>query len=86
MPSLPNQRQIKHALIAAAKAHHEFETNYLAGIRHEQWAYWYAAFVLGNLGNFLSPSKLTQILENVTDSENWFKSAAEQISEILVNQ
>lgn len=85
MPTLPNQKQIKHALVAAAKAHHEFESNYLGGIRHEQWAYWYAAFVLGNLGDFISPTQLTRILENVTDTENWFKSAAEQISENILN-
>ena len=81
MPDIPNEKQIKHSLIAAAKAHHEFETNYLSGIRHEQWAFWYAAYVLGKLGNFISPTKITRLLEQVTGNDDWFNNAAKIISE-----
>jgi hypothetical protein len=80
MPSVPSENQIKNSLIAAAKAHHEFQENYLSGVRHEQWAFWYAAYLIGRLGDFISPTELTRLLEEVTDEDHWYRSAAKHIS------
>ena len=79
MNSVPTEKQILQSLIAAGKAHHEFQTNYLDGVRHAQWAFWYSAYILGRLDNFTTPTKLTRLLEEVTDEENWFKSAANYV-------
>lgn len=72
------------ALLAAGRAHHEFQANYLADVRHEQWAGWYAAYVLGRLGDFTSATLLTHWLEQVTDEKSWFKKAAENIIKNLI--
>lgn len=83
MTSLPTKVQLQEALLSAGKTHHEFQENFLNGVRHEQWAMWYSAYVLGRLGNFTSASMLTQCLEEVSDKEEWFKKAAEHILHIL---
>ena len=36
-------------LKAAAIAHHDYEAHALQGTRDEQWACWYAAYLLGRL-------------------------------------
>lgn len=66
------------ALDAAAAAHHEFEEVALDGQRDELWAGFYAAYVLGRLGNFLPPSVLAEILGNVSD-EPWSEAAADDV-------
>lgn len=48
MASTPTtEQQLRDALSAAGGAHHDYETNFLRGTRDEQWAGWYAAYVLG---------------------------------------
>ena len=79
MTSLPTIVQIQEALLSAGKTHHEFQENFLNGVRHEQWAIWYSAYVLGRLGNFTTATLLTQWLEEVSNKEEWFKKAAEHI-------
>jgi hypothetical protein len=66
------------ALDAAGAAHHEFETVALEGERHELWAGFYAAYVLGRLGDFIAPSALSEILES-TDGEPWSEAAADNL-------
>jgi len=79
MNTIPKQDQLLKTLIAAAKAHHEYQTNILGGVRHAQWSGWYAAYILGRLGEFATPSVLTKWLEEVTDEKSWFKKAAEHV-------
>ena len=79
MTSLPTKQQIMETLLAAGKTHHEFQVNFLDGVRHKQWAMWYSAYVLGRLGNFTTPTLLTQWLEEVSDKKEWFKKAAEHV-------
>lgn len=79
MAKLPTQKQLMDALSAAAKAHHEYQSNYLSGVRHVQWASWYAAYVLGRLGDFTKPTVLTGWLEEVANEKPWVKKAAEQV-------
>lgn len=66
--------QIRAALKAASSAHHEFETVALGGVRDELWAGFYAAYVLGRLGDFMEPSALASLLEEV-EGEDWFEAA-----------
>ena len=74
MPALPSRNELRLALKAAANAHHEFQENALNGVRHEKWAMWYAAYVLGRLGDFTTPTLLTQWLSEV-EGERWFSEA-----------
>jgi malate dehydrogenase (oxaloacetate-decarboxylating)(NADP+) len=68
--------ELRAALKAAGVAHHEYEQKVLAGKRDESWADWYAAFVLGRLGNVTTPSRLTSWLKQVPDADHWIGSAA----------
>jgi hypothetical protein len=83
MSSLPTVMQMQDALLSAGKTHHEFQESYLNGERHEQWAMWYSAYVLGRLGNFTTATILTQWLEEVPDKKEWFRKAAEYILQKL---
>ena len=76
MATVPTQEQLRAALADAGNAHHEYESSVLRGARDEQWAGWYAAYVLGRLGHFAMPSLLTQWLESVTSAGDWPKEAA----------
>lgn len=77
MSNAPSLKQLTAALSDAGSAHHEYESNYLNGVRDEQWPGWYAAFVLGRLGEFTTPTQLTQWLETAPSDNNWAKDAAQ---------
>jgi prolipoprotein diacylglyceryltransferase len=66
------------ALEAAAAAHHEYEEMALGGERDELWAGFYAAYVLGRLGNFMTPTALARVLEAV-EGDPWPEAAADDI-------
>ena len=70
---------LENALFEAGENHKDYELNILHGKRDEQWAGWYAAYVLGRLGNFISPTTLTNWLEESPDEGNWSESAATYI-------
>lgn len=72
----PTQEKLHAALTAAGRAHHEYETNALNGERDEQWPGWYAAYVLGRLGDFTPPSLLAKWLEEAPPGDNWAPFAA----------
>ncbi len=76
MTGQPSQEQLTQALAAAGSAHHEYEQNSLGGTRDEQWAGWYAAYVLGRLGDFVPPSALAPWLEETPAASDWSASAA----------
>ncbi len=79
MADKPSVNELATALTAAGSAHHEYETVTLNGIRDEQWAAFYAAFVLGRLGDFALPSALTRWLEEAPAGEDWSASTAEHV-------
>lgn len=79
MSSDPTEEVLEHALAAAGKAHHDYETNILGGVRDEQWPGWYAAYVLGRLGDFTSPSQLSKWLTAAPYGDNWAASAASHV-------
>ncbi len=60
MTAPPARQDLEDALAAAGTAHHEYEQNLLGGKRDEQWPGWYAAYVLGRLGDFASPTSITR--------------------------
>ncbi|HEX7098396.1 MAG TPA: hypothetical protein VF377_04085 [Acidimicrobiia bacterium] len=70
------------ALEGARKAHHEYETVSLAGEPDAMWPAFYAAFVIGRLGEVTSPSRLVAILESV-QGEPWPELAADAVLEAI---
>jgi hypothetical protein len=79
MKDPPPRDQLKEALDAAGSAHHEYQTNALRGVRDDRWAGWYAAYTLGRLGDFASPSDLAQWLEASPAGDDWSAAAAEYV-------
>lgn len=77
--NLPTKEGLTEALKAAGAAHHEYERTILHGVRHEEWATFYAAYVLGRLGDFAAPSMMTKWLTEAPLTENWAESAAAHI-------
>jgi predicted GNAT family acetyltransferase len=80
---LPSDSAIAEALSAAGSAHHEYEQTALKGVRDELWAGFYAAFVLGRLGDFTAASRLAALLEEVDAPSNWSEAAAEHVATTL---
>ncbi|MEW6144234.1 MAG: hypothetical protein AB1598_04360 [Thermodesulfobacteriota bacterium] len=76
---LPTAGELTEALGAAGLAHHEYEQTALGGVRHEEWAVFYAAYVLGRLGDFAKPSDLTRWLGEAPLTDNWAESAAAHV-------
>ena len=83
MADLPSGSAIAEALSAAGSAQHEYEQTALKGVRDEQWAGFYAAFVLGRLGDFTAASRLAALLEEVDAPSNWSQAAAEHVATTL---
>ena len=79
----PSRDTLEHALKAAGNAHHDYESQFLEGQRDEQWAGWYAAYVLGRAGDFVTPTTLTKWLEEAPPSDDWFSTAASHIQQRL---
>ena len=77
MAGSPPLATIESALADAAAAHHDYEANFLAGERDEHWPGFYAAFVLGRLGDFTSPTTLTEWIRDApADAADWAASTA----------
>jgi uncharacterized protein len=83
MANLPLASAITETLSAAASAHHEYEQTALKGVRDDLWAGFYAAFVLGRLGDFTAASRLAALLEEVDAPSNWSQAAAEHVATTL---
>ncbi len=83
MSTKPRTEDLRAALSAAGSAHHDYERNFLDGVRDEQWAGWYAAYVIGRLGDFISPTQLTKWLEEVPADGDWAQGAATFVAEML---
>ncbi len=75
----PSRDELVEAIKAASAAHHEYETNALRGERDEQWAGWYAGYLLGRLGDFAAPSALAESLSTAPSSDDWAAAAAAHI-------
>ncbi len=73
---MPTEEQLRKTLSAAGIAHHDYQSNFLKGVRDEQWAGWYSAYVLGRLSDFTTPSLLTRLLVEVSGEGDWSQNAA----------
>lgn len=76
-PSIDRSELIA-ALEEAGRTHHEYEQVALGGERDELWAGFYAAYVLGRLGDFMTPTALARVLE-VVEGDPWPEAAADDI-------
>jgi len=76
MTKIPSKEDLIEALNNAGSTHHDYQEIFLKGLRDEQWAGFYAAYVIGRLGDFVTSSNLTVLLEEAPSSEDWATSAA----------
>ncbi len=76
---MPTETQLKDALAAAGSAHHDYESRFLDGSPDEQWAGWYSAYALGRLGDFTTPTVLTELLQQASGEGDWAEYAAEHV-------
>ena len=83
--SHPSREELVGALQAAAAAHHDYETGALGGVHDEQWPGWYAAYVLGRVGDFVTPTVLSRWLASAPSSEDWARSAADYVAACLAD-
>ena len=81
----PGFPELATALEAAGSAHHEYEQTVLNGVFDEQWPMFYAAFVLGRVGEFTKPSVLASWLQESPADEAWAETAARHVLDSLSN-
>jgi predicted GNAT family acetyltransferase len=86
MTNPPFESDLAEVLSAARSTHHEYEQAALKGVRDELWAGFYAAFVLGRLGDFALASRLAALLEEVDATSNWSEAAAKHVTTTLSAQ
>jgi predicted GNAT family acetyltransferase len=86
MTDPPFESDLTEVLSAAGSAHHEYEQTALKGVHDGLWAGFYAAFVLGRLGDFTTASRLAALLEEVDAPSNWPEAAAEHVTTTLSAQ
>jgi hypothetical protein len=86
MTDPPFESDLAEVLSTAGSAHHEYEQTALKGAHDGQWAGFYAAFVLGRLGDFTAASRLAALLEEVDAPSNWPEAAAKHVTTTLSAQ
>jgi hypothetical protein len=79
MADLPTHALLAAALAAADAAHDEYERGALKGVVDQQWAGFYAAYVLGRLGEFAPATRLSVLLSEVDVESDWSEAAAEHV-------
>ena len=80
---MPTIEELESAINDAGSSHHQFQTVYLKGVRDENWASYYAAFVLGRVEELdITPSELCGVIAGVTD-DDWTVAAANAIRDAL---
>jgi len=75
----PSQADLAQALAAAAAAHHDYEQQFLNGVRDAQWSGFYAAYALGRLGDFAAPTVVARLLESAPGDGDWAAAAASHV-------
>lgn len=70
---MPTRDQLRDALLAAGRAHHDYEQGALEGRPDTQWPGFYAAYALGQLGDFAA---LAGWLESAPEADDWADQAA----------
>ena len=75
----PSREALQQALSDAGAAHHDYEQVVLKGEPDAQWPGFYAAYVLGRVGDFAPPSNLNGWLEDAPSDDDWAAAAAAYI-------
>ena len=60
-----------------------YEANYLDGVADAHWAGWYAAYTLGRLGDFTTPTTLARLLAESPAEADWPAAAARHVTQAL---
>jgi len=81
MSKHPTHHDLTMALSAAGAAHHDYENQFLQGQHDEAWPGWYAAYALGRLGDFATPTLLARWLEAAPLEDDWADGAAGYVIE-----
>ena len=76
MADFPSKSSLRDALAAAVPLHDDYERTILMGVVDERWAGFYAAYIIGRLGEFASPGRVAGLLEEVADQDDWPAVAA----------
>ncbi|MEJ0097239.1 MAG: hypothetical protein WDM84_04020 [Bauldia sp.] len=79
MADLPSHATLEQTLAAAGAAHEDYERGVLKGVVDPQWAGFYAAYVLGRLGDFAPAGRLATLLAEVDAEGEWEATAAEHV-------
>ncbi len=79
MADLPSLVSLAAVLAAADELHDEYERVGLKGVVDGTWAGFYAAFVIGHVGEFTLPSRLAELLAEVDEADDWPGAAAEHV-------
>jgi len=83
MSQRPQIPELVAALKAAGSAHHEYQQTVLNGVFDQQWPMFYAAFVLGRIGDFTTPSALMSWFEETPTNGDWAEVAANHVMNSL---
>jgi len=81
MAIIPTRTDLSQALTLAGRAHHAYEAIYLNNELDQQWPGFYAAYVLGRLGDFAGADQLATWLGEVDAEEDWTDAAAKYVIE-----
>ena len=79
MADLPSKSALEGALVAAGVLHEDYERVVLKGVVDDAWAGFYAAYVLGRLGEFAPASRLAVLLDEIDAADDWSAIAAEHV-------
>ena len=79
MADLPSHALLQQTLAAADVAHEDYERIALRGVVDPQWSGFYAAYVLGHLGDFAPASRLATLLAEVDAKGDWEAVAADHV-------
>jgi hypothetical protein len=79
MADLPSRATLEAAFAAADAAHDEYERVVLKGVADKQWPGFFAAYVLGKLGEFTPASRLAILIEEVEATSDWPAAAADHV-------
>lgn len=77
---------LRESLSTAGRAHHDYEQNVLKGVHDELWPGFYAAYVLGRLGDLLPASRLSELLEEAPLGGDWAAGAARHVIQALKSE
>ena len=79
MADLPSHDLLQQTLAAAGAAHEDYERTVLRGVVDPQWSGFFAAYVLGRLGDFAPASRLATLLAEVNAKDEWEAVAADHV-------